>query len=198
MRKATFTIALLVALGVVAGAVFAQDAPAAAPKPAAPKAAVSPGFPPSPPRMDITRSAPCILPTLRIVSPQMIQTLSMRLSLTEDQKTKVSDLLNKAEKDIKPKVEAQVKAGQDYVAELAKPEVTQAQLTAAADKALKAEAEVMTMRISALFALKSLLTADQNKLLADRLAAYSFAWREGGRPAPGPTPAPAPAPAPAK
>jgi Spy/CpxP family protein refolding chaperone len=197
MRRLLLTLALWVALAAVAGAAFAQNAPVAPPKPAVPRttAPANPMAVPPPPRMEMTRSAPCILPTLRLVNPQMMQTLSMRLSLTDDQKSKVADLLDKADKEIKPKIEAQIKAGQDYVAQLTKPTVTQAELTAVADKAMKAETDVLMARINTLFALKALLTPDQNKLLADRLAQYSYPWREGGRPMPNPTPNPVSAPA---
>lgn len=204
MRKLMLTLALCVALAALVGAAFAQNAPA--PTTAAPAAAT----PATPPHsvMETVRTAPCILPTLKLMNSQMMQTLSLRLNLTDDQKTKVADLLDKADKDIKPKIEAQIKAGQDYIAQLTNTSTTQAELTMAADKAMKAESDVLMARIGTLFALRGLLTVDQNKQLSDRLTISTYPWREGGQvpgpPMPGampkraPATAPATAPAPAK
>lgn len=180
MRRSIFMLAI--AMIASAGVVYAQEVS-------------KPPAPPPPPRMDTMRTPPCILPTLRMISPQMVQTLSLRLNLTDDQKTKVAALLEKAENDIKPKVEAQTKAGQAYIDLLINPNATKAQINAAADKTMKAETDVLTARIDTLFALKGLLNAEQNKLLAERLEQYTSPWRDGGRAVPQPPAAPANAPA---
>jgi len=195
MRKVLLTLALCVALAALVGAAFAQAAPA--PTTAAP-AVASPVTPPPHFRMEILRPAPCILPTLRLINPQMVQIMSVSLSLTDDQKTKLTALLDSSDKVLKPKIEAQVKAGQDYVAQLTKIGATQAELAAAADKAMKAETDVMMAKIETLFAVRGLLTPDQNEQLSKRLAQYMRPWW-GGMEAPGPPmPGRALAPAPAK
>ena len=195
MRKVMFTLALCVALAALVGAAFAQTAPA--PTTAA-TAVASPMTPPAPPSIDILRHAPCILPTLRLINPQMVQILSASLSLTDDQKTKLTALLESSGKALKPKIEAQVKAGQDYVAVLTKNGATQAELAAAADKAMKAETDILMAKIGTLFAVRTLLTADQNEQFSKRLAQSMRPWQGGGR-APGPPmPRRAPAPAPEK
>ncbi len=184
MKRLTMMLVILMATVICGGAVLAQGAPAA---PAAQR-------PIAIPKMDITRTAPCIVPTLRVISPQMMQTLALRLNLTEDQTAKITAVLEKSDKTLKDKVEAQAKAGEDYVALLTNPSSTKAQITAAADKAMKAETEVLIARIDALFEVKALLNAEQNKLLAERLDQYTFPWRAGGKVQPPPPPPPANAP----
>lgn len=175
---------VLVMILAYSGCVLAQGAPAA---PAAQR-------PVAIPKMDVTRTAPCIVPTLRMISPQMMQTLALRLNLTEDQTAKINAVLEKSDKILKDKVEAQAKVGEEYVVLLANPNSTKAQITAAADKAMKAETEVLMTRIDALFEIKALLNAEQNKLLAERLDQYTFPWRAGGKMQPPPPPPPANAP----
>jgi len=191
MRRTLIVLIVIAVLTALAGAAPAQSAPPAKP------AGVDP--PPGPPdetpgpRVEILRPAPCILPTLKLVNLQTVQTLSARLSLTEDQKTKITDLLTKADKDLKPKIENQIKLSRDYIAVLTNAGATQSELTAAAEKVMKAESEVLMARIGALFGLKGLLTADQNKQLAEYLELSTRAYRETTRvPAP-PEPASAPA-----
>ncbi len=183
MKSMTITLVIIMAAIICGGAVFAQGAPAA---PAAQR-------PTAIPKMDIARTAPCIVPTLRVISPQMMQALALRLNLTEDQTAKITAVLEKSDKTLKDKVEAQGKAGEDYVKLLANPNSTKPQITAAADKAMKAETEVLMARIDALFEVKALLNAEQNKLLAERLEQYTFPWRADGKMQP-PPPPPANAP----
>jgi Spy/CpxP family protein refolding chaperone len=140
---------------------------------------------------------PSILPTLRLIDAQMAPTLGFVLNLTDDQKTKVLDLLTKSDNDQKPKIEAQAKAAQDYIALLGKSDATQTDLLAAADKVLKAESEIMAVRIGALVALRAILTPEQNKKLSDAVAQPAHRWlpQPGAPPAPPLTPPPsAPAP----
>lgn len=220
MRRTLVLLVLSVALLAMACAAFAQNAPAPAPNSAPPAIAppLGPGTPPPGQRPGVARTAPCIVPTLRMISPQMMPMLSTRLSLTEDQKTKVLDLLTKLDNDTKPKIEAHTKLAREYAELLIKTDATQADVLAAADKTMKAEGEILSAKIQALFAIKALLTADQSKLLADYMDQYTRPWREPrtvpgsvtpnfvpGQPTPvpapaRPTPAPktAPAPAPAK
>lgn len=184
MKRMTMTLVALVAMTICCGAVLAQGAPA---PPAAQRPIVIP-------KMDTTRTAPCIVPTLRMISPQMMQTLALRLNLTEDQTAKITAVLEKSDKALKDKVDAQGKAGEDYVVLLSNPDSTKAQITAAAEKAMKAETAVLMARIDALFEIKALLNAEQNKLLAERLDQYTYPWRSGGKMQPPAPPPPANAP----
>jgi Spy/CpxP family protein refolding chaperone len=190
MRQTLIVLIVIAVLTALAGAASAQSAPSG--KPAGVES------PPGPPdqtpglRVQILRPAPCILPTLKLVNLQIVQTLSARLNLTEDQKTKITDLLTKADKDLKPKIENQVKLTRDYIAVLTNPGATQSELAAAAEKVMKAESELLMARIGALFGLKGLLTADQNKQLADYLEQSTRAYRETMRVPVPPEPASAP------
>jgi len=184
MRKSLLIVAVLSVLSSLTVAALAQTAPPA---------------PPSGPvgvRADYVRPVPCILPTLKIISAQMVPMLAARLSLSEADKAKVLDLLTKSDNDIKPKIENQVKAAQDYTTLLANPKASQAELVAAADKAMKAESEVLMVRIQALFTLKALLNEEQNKQLAEYLDQFAKPWRE--RPGSIPLPPVAPPATPAK
>lgn len=176
MRRLTIAFVLIAVLTAFAAAVLAQTAPSPAPEK-------------GPARPEMVRPVPCILPTLKIISAQMMPLLSARLNLTEDQKGKVLELLTKLDSDLKPKIENQNKAARDYIALLTNPNAAQAELAAAGDKVLKAESEVLKTRIGGLFALRALLTADQNKLLTDYLDNSTKPWRDQSSP-PGP-PAPA-------
>ena len=190
MRRTLIALTMIAVLTALVGAALAQGTPA--PKPAGPPAPAPPGPPTDVtpgPRSESPRPAPCILPTLRLINPQMMPTLAAKLNLTDDQKTKVLDLLTKTDKDLKPKIENQIKLAHDYVAVLVNVSATQAELIAAGEKAMKAETDVLTAKIQALFALKGLLTPDQNKLLAGYLDQFAVPWRE--RPALPAPPAPA-------
>ncbi len=180
MRRPTIALILIAVLIAIAGAALAQAATPASPEK-------------EPARVERVRPAPCILPTLKIISAQMMPMLGARLNMTEDEKTKVLDLLTKLDNDIKPKIENQIKAARDYIAVLTNPNATQAELAAGGDKAMKAESEVLQARISGLFALKALLTPDQNKLLAELLQQSTRPWQEQATP-PGPPPPPPPPP----
>ena len=192
MKRMTLTLAVALVMVVCSGALYAQDAQSDAKKPAATPAAKRP-VTPDMARVDMTRSVPCIVPTLRLISPQMVQTLALRLELTDDQKKKITAVLEKADKDIKLKTEAQAKAGQSYVELLISPTATKAQIMAAAEKTMKTETDVLMARIDALFEMKALLTGEQNKLLGDRLTQYTFPWRDSGNMPPAP-PVPSNAP----
>ena len=190
MKKILLVIALSFALVALAGALFAQGAATSA------AATVAPPAPPAPPqlpsRIETLRPVPCILPTLRLISP-----LSGRLNLTEDQRTKVTELLTKADADLKPKIENQIKVAADYVKVLVNTDATQAELVAAANNSMKAETDVLMARIQTLFAMRALLTPDQNKQLSEYLAQATIPWSDrahvlGGRPQTTvPTPPPA-------
>lgn len=147
----------------------------------------------SPVRAETVRPAPCILPTLKIVSAQMMPLLAARLDMNEDQKGKVLELLTKLDSDIKPKIEYQNKAAREYIAMLTNSAASQAELAAAGDKVLRAESEVLRARIGGLFALRALLNPDQNKLLTEYLENSTKPWRDQSGP-PGP-PAPTAPPA---
>ena len=185
MKRTTIALILIAVLTALAGAALAQA-------------------PPEPPekmagsRHETVRPAACILSTLKIVSAQMMPMLAARLNLTEDDKAKVLDVLTKADKDIKPKIENQIKLARDYTAVLVNPNAKQTELAAAADLVMKAESEVLTARIQGLFALKALLTAEQNKQLAEYMDQFARPWRERPTPPAPPAPSAAPAVVPAK
>lgn len=164
MKKLLFMVALGLAISTLGGTAFAQAAAPPAP-PVAPAQLQQ--------RANYVRPVPCILPTMRLINP-----LTARLNLSGDQKTKVDELLTKADADLKIKVDDQAKAAAAYVTLLTNPKTSQADLTAAAVKAMKAESDVLEQRIQTLFSLKALLTADQNKLLCDFLAQATIPWTD--------------------
>lgn len=168
------TLLVTIALVTVACAAIAQGA-------AAPPAPPAGGAPPTGPRGEMLRPVPCIVPTLRLINPQALAMLSARLNLTEDQKTRIGDMLTKADADIKPKLEAQGKSASEYATLLGDPGVAQAKLTAAAEKTMKAESDVLLARVQTLFALKALLTPEQNKQFSEFLSQSTMPWRDGPR-----------------
>lgn len=202
MNKPAIIIATIALVGAVAasGAVGQASAPPAPPAPAAAQPATPAGTGEAPslfPRAEkVLRPIPSILPTLRLIDSQMVSTLGFVLNLTAEQKGKVQDLLIKSDSEQKPKIEAQVAASEAYVGLLAKPDATAADLTAAADKVLKLDADIMAVRISALAGLKAILTPEQNKKLAESLYVAASRWlprkeSPADTPTPGNTAAPA-------
>ncbi len=187
MKKMLLMVALCLPLLAVSGALFAQAAAAPVAQPAPPP---PPAVPNVQPGMGFMRPVPCIVPTMRLIGP-----LSARLNLSADQKTKVDALLVKADADVKVKIEDQAKAASAYVALLADPKASQTDVSAAAAKAMKAETDVLDQRIQTLFALKTLLNADQNKQLCEYLAEATIPWTDRIRPRPATPVAPAAAPA---
>lgn len=138
--------------------------------------------------------APCIVPATRVLHPRMVDMLAARLSLTEDQQKKIADLLTRVEEDMAPVIEAQQAAARDFVIAFGNPDTSQADLVAAAEKAMKAELAIMTERIKTLYALRALLTPEQNKSFSELLEQYTSPWRaQGAQPRvvpPRPTPPP--------
>lgn len=170
MKNTSLALALSVLLVVVIGAgVFADE-------PAPP----TPGAPPGAEVKMPVMPAPCIVPTTRILHPRMVDMLSARLNLGEDQKTKISDLLSSADEALTPQIEAQQQAARDFAVAFGKVDTSQADLIAAAEKAMKAETSIVTERIKTLYALRALLTAEQNKTLSDLLEQYTSPWRAQG------------------
>lgn len=156
----------------------AQDAPTAAPEPR-----------PIPvlPRL-------CLLQSMRFLSPVTLPSLGARLSLTDEQKTKINDLLAKADETLKPLVETQRQAAENFAVAMAKPETDQAALLAAADKAMKAEAAIMNERVKTFGELKALLDDKQKAELSKYLEHTRTWWRASGSPGQVPMTLPAPPP----
>ncbi len=174
---AAFSLTLILVLLALSIAV-AQDAPTAAPEPR-----------PIPvlPRL-------CLLQSMRFMSPLTWPSLSARLSLTDEQKTKVSDLLAKADETLKALVETQRKTAENFAVAMAKPETDQTALLAAADEVMKAEAAIMTERVKTFGELKALLDDEQKVELGKYLENTKTWWRESGSPGLVPLTLPAPAP----
>lgn len=170
MIRASFVLFCLGILVAVPACVSAQAAPAAPPS--------EPLSAPSifPRHENILRPVPSILPTLRSIDSEMLPLLVFKLNLTDDQKAKAQGLLAKSDDEQKPKIEAQNKAAQEYIALLGKPDAKQADLLAAAQNVFKAEGEIMAVRIGALIALRAMLTPEQNKKLSDALEQPSRRW----------------------
>lgn len=95
--------------------------------------------------------------------------LSSRLKLTDEQKSKINDLMSKADAAVKPKIESQKKAVDKYMQLLQKNDVTETELIAAADEAIKAESVIVTEKLKTLQALRALLNDDQKTELNSML-----------------------------
>lgn len=186
-----FILAVLFVAMVGTGGVAQAAAPGAPATP--PDAAAQPytATPPDVARSRTPRPVPSILPTLRLIDPGMLPTLGFLLTLTDDQKTKALDLLTKADVERKPKVAAQTKAAADYIALLGKENSSLADLTAAAQKVLAVDNELMAARIKAYIGFRELLTPEQRKRLAQELEKTARRWLPQVAAPVGPTPTPA-------
>ncbi len=175
MKTLGFLLMLVVVLTVISGAAFGQGSATSAPTAPAVTAPPPPG-PTSTPRRHTVRPVPSILPTLRLIDAGMLPTLGFLLNLTDEQKAKAQELLARSDEEMKPKIAAQVKAATEYIALLGKPDSSQADLIAAAQKVLAADAEVMAGRIRAFVAFRGILTAEQNARLAQELQTTASRW----------------------
>ena len=141
---------------------------------------------------------PCVLQALRGLQPQMAEMLTRLLSLSDDQKKQVAEVLMKAEEALKSKVEAQRKADEEFLTALVKEDSDKAALTAAGDKAIKAESAVLAEQIKTLLDLRALLSDQQKKDLGRFLEQRGMMWRAGGMPPPPRPPIAPPPPEPPK
>ena len=179
MRRLLFVLAVICALCAPL-TVLAEDQPA--PPGATPAPAAEPPPPPVTPPITPgvaarpSQTANCVVPTLRVISARMVQTLAIKLQLSEVDKAKVLNLLTKSEEDSAALFEAQRKAAEDYAIALTKDTTTQAELLAAAEKATKAEGEVLNLKIKTLFALRAKLTPEQNTALTALLKQNAMMW----------------------
>lgn len=169
MKKTLLVLALCTVVISLASACIAREAPPA------------PGPIPSQPH-PLGLPSPCILSSLRILQPNVIVTMAEFLKLNDQEKTKVQELLTKANAAAAPLLETLKKADSDYVNLLTDPNSTQADLTAAADKAMKAEQAVMDEKIKTLYTLRAALTPEQNKQLSEVLSRFTAIWKPGPAP----------------
>ena len=181
MTKAFAFTVLIAVLILVGTAALAQGA------------ASQPGAAPAPPQL-MLMPRPSALQAMRLLSPQMAPYLAKRLNLSDTQKTQITDLLTKAENALKPKIEAQRKAIQEFVVAMADGGTTEALLTAAAEKTSKAELAIVAEKIKTLIQIRDILSDQQkaefNKYVADR----TMLWRTEGASPFGGTPVSPPAP----
>lgn len=187
--KRTLLIAALCITAALAQAAMAADAPP--PPPMAPPATGAPVNPQSFPR-------PCILYAFRFLHPRALDMMVRELNLSDTQKTQVIELIGKLDETSRPLVEAQRKAAEDFAVAMANPSITPQALTAASEKVMKAEQDLMVENIKALYAIKSLLTADQQPQWTRFLEQRTMPYRapapgpQGPPPPPGQPPAPRP------
>lgn len=180
--KRLLVILTLSTLIIAAASVMAQDGPP--PAPGAPAGMARPSAPGSP---NMVVPAPCISSAMRLVHPRMMPTLDEKLALTAEQKGKINDLLMKSEEEGVQLVMAQRKASEDFAVVLAKPNATEAEITAAAKKAMDAETAIITAKAKTMIEIRSALTEEQKKAFTEMLEQYTTMWRvkPGTRPAMG-------------
>lgn len=147
-----------------ASIVFAQETPPAAP----------PMQGPSSSKPASVMPLPCPVSSLHIISGRAIRLLTARLDLTDDQKTKVENLLTKADDELKPVIEEQKKANERYTKLLLSNDTSESDLNAAAMEAMKVEPKIMAQKIKTLVALRALLNDDQKTKLNTILGQFSL------------------------
>jgi len=136
---------------------------------------------------------PPILSAFRFLHPRVADVLVKELGLSGAQEKQVRDLIDKLDTDTKPRIEAQRTAVEEFVVTLSSKSATQSALEAAADKVTKAETDLVNENIKAFFALRALLTPEQDSLLMK----YVGERTQGFRALPPPA-APAQAPRPSE
>lgn len=137
---------------------------------------------------------PCVMQSLYMLQTEGMKFQAERLKLTEDQKTKLDEVTGKSDDALKPLIEAQRKASQDYAALLIKPDARVAEVKTAAEAAVKAEGAILAERVNRLFAIRALLTPEQLAEFNSNLEMQTRIWRMDNPGVPQPRPA-APKPA---
>lgn len=139
----------------------------------------------------------CVCATLMVPPPEMIQFAATRLTLTDDQKSKLTAVLEAA----KPKLEPlRGKAGESMAA-LRKAlfsDKDAAAVKEAVDAASKAEAAVSAAELDVWLQIRPILSADQLKMLGEAMGRTGRPMRPapggpGGPPQGDPPPPPPPA-----
>lgn len=105
--------------------------------------------------------------------------LGEQLKLSDDQKAKVADILNKLEEAQKPLIKTQRLAAEEFVVSLTKPGLQAVELQAGAEAAMKAEAAILTERIKTLVGLRAALAPDQLTELNKMIDQTTIPWRPG-------------------
>jgi hypothetical protein len=191
-RKVVFVVWVIVLLLGLCLASFAEGVTTPGPSvtPAAPPEAPGPPTGPGPgpiitPGHNLVTPAPCVVNALRILSPLRMPMFDERLKLTDEQHTKLQDILTKSEEDLKPLIQTQKKVAEEFVTGLTKPGLRETDLQAAADLAMKAESAILTEKIKALLAVRAALQPDQVTQFNAMLDQVTSVWRPGAS-----TPAP--------
>lgn len=174
--KNALGIFISLALLVSTAAIAADESPAAQPPPPG-AAPAGPG--PAAMGTPNPRSfpAPGILMAFRFLHPRAAVVLAEQLKLTDDQRTKVADLVEKLDEALNPKVEVQRKAADAFANAMIDSNTTQAAIAAAAEKVMKAELDLISEYTKALQDVRALLTQEQSKLLQQFLERHTMPFR---------------------
>jgi hypothetical protein len=148
-----------------AGAAAVSGTPAPPPGPSPMGMPRGPMWSPALFRPDMT----CPVAALRIPMPPEVKRLTDELKLTEDQQTKLSDLVQKFQSKWPDMSDASRNTSKALKDEIAKSDTTKAKVAEAAAKAVKAESAMLDAETGFWMDFKALLTADQNKSLGDLL-----------------------------
>ena len=150
MRKVLFVLLAIALVGCTAAAMAQQPAPPQGP-PQGPPAGM-PGM-----RMGTTCPAMAIAPP----AAMMLDRMGSQLGITDDQKTKLTDILTKSEnslKDLRTKADAATKAVHDA---LFAPTYDSAKVTQLFNDAERIEIAIATSEIATWGEIRGVLTADQ-------------------------------------
>ncbi|MCE5321970.1 Spy/CpxP family protein refolding chaperone [bacterium] len=122
---------------------------------------------------EIMLPAPCLISSLHVINSNAVPMLSTQLNLTDEQKTKVTELFSEADKTLKPTIQAQQKAVDKYTKLLLDNSTSESDLTSAAADAMKMESAIVTEKIKTLEGLRALLTDDQKAKLNTMFAQFA-------------------------
>ncbi|MGC8862709.1 MAG: Spy/CpxP family protein refolding chaperone [Armatimonadota bacterium] len=136
---------------------------------------------------------PCALMALRFIRSSLVPRLTRDLGLTDEQATRASELLSKADEKMSPLIEEQRRATEEFARALAKPDSSHAALVAAFEKAMKTETALASELIKTLFALRDLLNDQQKEQFNKLVEMQTRPWtREAVVSGSGSQPTPAP------
>jgi Spy/CpxP family protein refolding chaperone len=121
--------------------------------------------------------SPCSLMALRFLRQAAVPRLTKDLNLSEEQVSKITDLLKRAEEAMKPKIEEQRQATKDFVLALANPNASEDDLINAFRKVSKSEEAIAAESIKVLVAIRNLLTEEQKLSLSKILESRTRPWQ---------------------
>ncbi|MGQ9455695.1 MAG: Spy/CpxP family protein refolding chaperone [Armatimonadota bacterium] len=126
--------------------------------------------------------SPCPLMALRFIRLAAVSRLTKDLNLTEEQVTRVTEILKSSGESVRAKIEEQRRAVSDFVTVLANPKASESEMVESFEKAVRSESAIAAELVRAMIAVREVLTEEQKAAFAKMLELWTNPWK--GKPVP--------------